>query len=95
MAIVRIVQPPNVTADVYDKVNADMGMADDPPAGLLFHCAGEVDGRWQIIDAWESEEHVRRFEEERLGPAIEAVMGMRPPGPPPTTAYELHTVIRP
>ena len=95
MAIVRIVQPPNVTADVYDKVNAEMGVADDPPAGLLFHCAGEVDGRWQIIDAWESEEHVRRFEEERLGPAIEAVMGMRPPGPPPTTVYELHTVIRP
>ena len=42
MAIVRIVQPPNVTADVYDKVNAEMGVADNPPAGLLFHCAGEV-----------------------------------------------------
>jgi len=32
---------------------------------------------------------------ERLGRAIESVMGMRPPGPPPGAGYELHKVIRP
>jgi len=49
----------------------------------------------QIVDAWESEEHARRFDDERLGRAIESVMGMRPPGPPPGAGYELHKVIRP
>src|SRR2546421_7841014 len=81
MAIVRIVQPPNVTADVYDKVNAEMGVADDTPAGLLFHCAGEVDGRWQIIDAWESEEHVRL----RGGAAGARYPGPHGHAPSPTT----------
>jgi len=95
MAYVRIFNPPNVTADVYDRVNAAAGVESDPPAGLLFHCAGEVDGKWQIVDAWESEEHARRFDDERLGRAIESVMGMRPPGPPPGTGYELHKVIKP
>ena len=44
MAYIRIFNPPNVTADVYDRVNAETGVDRDPPAGLLFHSAGEVDG---------------------------------------------------
>jgi hypothetical protein len=90
MAVVRIVRPPMVTAEMYDRVNAQAGVAENPPDGLIIHTAGEVDGQWQIVDVWESEEHARRFGDERLGPAIEAVMGATPPGPPPTTVYELH-----
>src|SRR5438552_16721051 len=95
MAFIRIVQPPNVTADVYERVNAELGVDGNPPPGMLLHCAGEVDGKWQIVDVWESEEQARRFDDERLTPAIEKVMGMRPPGPPPSTEYQLHKVIRP
>jgi hypothetical protein len=95
MAFVRIIRPPNVTSREYDAVNAQMGLEGNPPPGLLLHCAGEVEGAWQIIDVWESEEQARSFDEEQLGPAIEAVMGMRPPGPPPSTEYRLHTVVRP
>jgi hypothetical protein len=96
MAFIRIGRPPNVTAELYDKVNAEMGVEGNSPPGLLFHCAGEVDGSWQIIDVWESHEHAQRFDDERLSPAIEQVMGMRPPGPPPgAQVYELHAVVRP
>ena len=95
MAFIRIVQPPNVTADVYDKVNAELRVEGDPPPGLLLHCAGEVDGEWQIVDVWESREQARPFYEERLPAAIETVLGMVPPEPPASTEYELHTVIRP
>jgi hypothetical protein len=96
MAYVRIFQPPGVTPDIYDRINAEMGVEDQPPAGLLFHCAGEVDGKWQIIDAWESEGHAQRFDDEQLNAAIEKVTGMRPPGPPPgAQGYELHNVIKP
>ena len=96
MAYIRILQPPQVTADTYDRVNAEAGVQESPPAGLLFHCAGEVDGNWQILDAWESQADAQRFDEERLLPAIEKVMGMRPPGPPPgQQSYQLHAVIKP
>jgi hypothetical protein len=95
MAIIRIIRPPMLTAEVYDAVNAKAGVSENPPEGLLMHTAGEVDGQWQIVDVWESEEHARRFDEERLAPAIEAVVGSTAPGPPPRTVYELHRVIRP
>jgi hypothetical protein len=95
MAIVRITRPPMVNAEMYDAVNAKARVDENPPEGLLIHTAGDVDGQWQIVDVWESEEHADRFGTERLGPAIEAVMGGTPPGPPPTTIYEAYRVVRP
>jgi hypothetical protein len=95
MAIVRIIRPPMVTAESYDQVNAKAGVDGNPPEGLLVHTAGEVDGQWQIVDVWESEEAAQRFDDERLRPAIESVMGGAPPGPPPTTVYEAYRVVRP
>jgi len=95
VAFIRIVQPPNVTPEVYDRVNAELDVQGDPPPGLLLHCAGEVDGKWQIVDLWESQEQAQRFYEGRLPSALEKVIGMAPPDPPVSTAYELHTVIRP
>jgi hypothetical protein len=94
MAIIRIVRPP-ITAEIYDAVNEKAGVADNPPEGLIMHTAGEVDGQWQIVDVWESAADAERFGTERLGPALEAVMGGTPPGPPPTTVYELHNLNRP
>jgi hypothetical protein len=96
MAILRIVQPPMVTKETYDAVNAHVSVHATPPEGLIMHSAGEVDGTWQIVDVWESEEHAQRFDSERLAPAIEAVVGATPPaGPPRTTAYELHNLMIP
>jgi len=95
MAIVRITRPP-VTAQVYDAVNAKLEASGGPAEGLLVHSAGEVDGGWQIVDVWESEEQMGRFDQERLGPAIEAVSGPMPPeGRPPQTVYELHHLAMP
>jgi hypothetical protein len=95
MAFIRIAQPPNVTAEVYEKVNAELGVDGNPPLGLLLHCGGEVDGKWQIVDVWESAEQARRFYEERLPTAIEAAIGMPPQDPPVSIEYELHSVVRP
>ena len=81
MAFIRITQPPNVTPETYDKVNAELGVNGNPPPGLLLHCAGETDGKWQIVDVWESQEQARGFYEGRLPAAIEKVMGMVAPGP--------------
>jgi hypothetical protein len=95
MAFIRIFRPPNTSAEIYDRVNAEVGVEENPPSGLLFHCAGMTDGSWQIVDVWESEEQARRFDEERLAPALEKVVGMRPTEPLPSTEYQLHKVVRP
>ena len=95
MAYIRITQPQNVTADRYEKVNAQLeAMGAQSPSGMLVHAAGEVDGKWQIVDVWESEQQARQFYEGPLTKAIQEVAGMVPPDPP-HTAYELHTLVRP
>jgi hypothetical protein len=94
MAFIRITQPPNTDADTYEKVNAALGVDSDPPPGLLLHCAGDADGKWQIVDVWESEEQARQFYEGRLTRAIEGVIGMTPPEAP-STSYQLHSLVQP
>ena len=93
MAIIRIVRPPMVDAQTYDAVNAKLGIEQDLPEGLLMHSAGEVDGGWQIVDVWESEGHAQRFDDERLRPAIAEVSADAPAQPPPTTLYQLHSLL--
>jgi hypothetical protein len=100
MAFIRIAAPPQLTAEVYDAVNAKAGVDTDPPAGLIVHCAGDIDGTFQIVDVWESEEDARRFDSERLGPAINAVIfgGDPTQAPDPAVAappglHELHNLM--
>jgi hypothetical protein len=60
----------------YDAVSARVGVDSDPPEGLILHSVGfGEDGTFRIYDVWESEEQADRFENERLMPAMRAVMG--------------------
>ena len=94
MTYMRIVRPPMVTPEIYDAVNDKLGVLGDPPDGLIMHAAGELDGQWQIVEAWESEEHARALRRSRLTPAIEAVIG-QPPQDTAAVGYELHQLITP
>jgi hypothetical protein len=82
---------------MYDGVQAEMDIVSNPPKGLLFHWAGEVDGKWTITDVWESREAYDTFREERLFPAIKKVSGMDPAdGPLPTiTEFAVHAYVNP
>jgi hypothetical protein len=62
-------------ADQYDAVTEKLGLADEPPEGLIFHSAGELDGRFQVFNVWETRENFDRFVVDRLRPAQVAVMG--------------------
>jgi hypothetical protein len=95
VAIVRIIRPQGTTREMYDAVGEKLGLDGNPPAGLIVHTAGEVDGGWQVVDVWESEEDAERFETERLRPAIAEVAGEGDPGRPAMTVYEAHNVVRP
>jgi hypothetical protein len=89
--------PEGVGTQMYDGVNAEMGVEDNPPEGMIFHWAGEVDGKWTVINIWEGRADYDRFREETLFPAIEKVSGMNPAeGPQPTTSeFPVHHYVKP
>jgi hypothetical protein len=89
--------PEGVGTQMYDGVQAEMDIANNPPDGMIFHWAGEVDGKWTITDLWESQDAHQRFREERLFPAIQKVSGMDPAGGPQPTisVFEVHDYIKP
>ena len=94
MAVAVVIDNPDLTREVYDSVNTNMDLT-GPPEGMIIHTAGVVDGVFRIFDVWESLEDYDRFAEQKLLPAIVAVVG-EPQGPPPSrTVYELHDMIRP
>ncbi|HSR95318.1 MAG TPA: hypothetical protein VLK56_10680 [Solirubrobacterales bacterium] len=83
------------TQEMYDAVDARLGVEADPPEGLIFHSAGPIEGGWGIIDFWESREHFDRFSESRLGPAIASVGDQGPGGPPDIKEFPVHNIIKP
>jgi len=89
--------PEGVGTQRYDGLQAAMDIEKDPPQGLIFHWAGEVDGKWTVTDVWESREAAERFRAERLFPAIRELSGMDPAsGPQPTvTEYAVHNYVVP
>jgi hypothetical protein len=89
--------PEGFGTNMYDGVQAEMDIANDPPEGLLFHWAGEIDGKWTVTDVWEAREPYDRFRDERLMPAIQKVSGMDPAsGPMPTvTEFAVQNYIKP
>jgi len=89
--------PEGAGTDMYDAVSAEMDIANDPPEGLLFNWAGEVDGKWTVTGVWETREAYERFRDERLFPAIEKVSGMDPAsGPQPTVSdFPVHDYVKP
>jgi hypothetical protein len=70
VAIINTDFPEEFGTELYDAVNAELGIEADPPTGLIFHWAGDVDGKFTITDVWESREAYDTFAAERLGPAI-------------------------
>ncbi len=94
MAILRVIRPPELTRERYDAITSHLAVSTDHPLGLIMHSAGEVDGVWQIVEVWESEEYAQRFDRDRLGPAIVTIVGSQPP-PATTVGYELHQLVTP
>ncbi len=80
--------PDGVGTEMYDGVNAEMDVANNPPEGLIFHWVGEVDGKWTITEVWDSREAYDHFQEERVLPAVQKVSGMDPTGGPQPTVTE-------
>jgi hypothetical protein len=90
--------PDGFGTQMYDGVQAALDIHNNPPDGLIFHWAGEIDGKWTVMDVWEARENYDRFREERLFPAIQQVSGMDPadnPQPPSVSEFEVHDFVKP
>ena len=79
----------------YDAIRRSLNVDTNKPAGLIVHRAGYTqDGTFRIFDVWESEEHCKRFLEERLMPIVQKRMAEGAAQPPARQyTYELHDVI--
>ena len=62
-------------AEQYDAVTGKLDLANEPLEGLIFHSAGELEGRFQVFNVWESRENFDQFTTDRLRPAMVAIMG--------------------
>ena len=68
--------PEGAGAAEYDAVQAKLDdAAAQSPDGLILHCAGELDGRFQVFDIWESREQHDAFRDGALKDAMIAAMG--------------------
>ena len=75
MAVLMIMEADGVTTEDYDRLNDAVGVHgdEDAPDGLIQHAAGvDENGRFVVVDLWESEAKLEAFFE-RLGPAMQQV----------------------
>jgi hypothetical protein len=82
MAIATVIDLPGGTAARHDALVREMGIGGQSASaipGLIFHVAGPIGGGWRVIDVWESEADLERFQRERLAPAAAKFGGMPPP----------------
>jgi hypothetical protein len=61
------------TAEMVDRLNAEIDPDGNPPEGLLFHASGPVVGGWGVLDFWQAREHFDRFLAQRIRPALAAI----------------------
>ena len=70
---------------MYRQVNAALG--DGKPEGLIVHLVLQADTGLRHIGVWDSRQHWQRFRDQRLQPAVHAVLTaagftQMPPDPP-------------
>ncbi len=78
------------TQEQYDAIHSHMGIDANPPAGMIFHSAGPIDGGWGVIDVWESREAFDAFTGGRLMPAVGELGDRAFQGPPDIKEFPVH-----
>jgi hypothetical protein len=77
---------------MYDAVAFELDIDHQHPMGLIMHGGAEVDGVMRVAQVWESAWYAKRYDEEILKPALEAVGA---PLDADITVYPLEHLITP
>jgi hypothetical protein len=80
------------TQENYDAAHAVMDTENDPPAGMIVHSAGPVDGGWGVIDFWESRDAFDQFVAARLMPRLQGLGDRGFPSPPDVREFPVHNL---
>jgi hypothetical protein len=78
------------TQEQYDAVHDHMGFEQNPPAGIIFHSSGPIDGGWGVIDVWESRQAFDAFLGGRVLPAVQELGDRAFQGPPDVKEFPVH-----
>jgi len=78
----------------YDAIHSKMDVDNNPPAGMIFHSAGPIDGGWGVIDFWESREAFDRFAESRLMPATQELGDQTFAAPPEIKEFTVYAITK-
>jgi hypothetical protein len=89
--ILRIIDR-GLTLGQYEALRRELDIDHKHPLGLIMHGDSETDGVMRVAQIWDSPEYARRFDEELLRPAIEAV-GV--PTEAEVTVFELQHLVTP
>jgi len=91
MTILRIINR-HYDREIYQALRDALDIDRKHPLGLIMHGASEVDGKMQVAQVWESEEHAARFDVEILIPALKAA-GLSLEAE--ISVFELHHLVTP
>lgn len=70
MAVAYLVETPGGTKEQYEQVTQELGTTGSQLApGTLVHFAGPVEGGWQVVNVFESQEIAEKFMKEKVNPA--------------------------
>jgi len=61
MAVTILYQIPGLTQDQYDQIIENLQSGGITAQGRIYHVAGPMEGGWQVIDVFESQEAFERF----------------------------------
>jgi hypothetical protein len=89
MAVIWLVEWDGITQEQFADLQSRTEWATDPPNGLEHQVVAFSDKALVLTQVWKSPEHVMRFMEDRLLPAVQA-MGIR--SMPRVDQYPVHNV---
>jgi hypothetical protein len=92
MVYCEIFENPDATQEHFEQVKAHVRASGPLPAeGQRLLIAGPAETGWRVINVWDSEEDIERFNTERLAAAIRE-SGV-PCGRMTRTLFEVHTLV--
>src|ERR1700712_2569089 len=89
MAVTVKVVLKGVTGEQYDAVRAACGWLSEPPTGGLSHVTWWEGDDCVSLDAWESEQAMQAFIEQRMAPAMAQAGVAVEPEATPLAAHEI------
>jgi hypothetical protein len=99
MAVGMLLAGEGVTEESYRQLTEEMFggypmREEQAPEGCLIHTAGQGEQGWYIFDIWESKEHIQRFVDEKLGPAMVSTGAAAGGTPPQPQFFPISTLVK-